>query len=296
MSKRREFIKSGALVAAGSLILPAACTTGKKDNKEEKVDSTPPSKMEAGIQVYSVRNQLREDFQGTMTTIAEIGYKLIEGYGLGLDGMFLGNISPEYYRKIIADLGMKLVATHCSYFNHDDASKMIEAAKKAGIEYLIIPSIPGEKRENIDAYKAAADNFNKIGEQCINAGIKFGYHNHAFEFEKIEDQIPQEVLITGTQADLVAFEADLFWATKGGYDPVELINKFPGRIKLVHVKDATSDLGEATVGEGVIDFKSIFEAGKKSGLEYYFIEDEREDDPFLNIKNDYDYIVAQEFV
>jgi len=298
MSTRKEFIKSATYVTAGSLILPAvACTPGKKDTNENNAEeATVPKRMESGIQVYSVRNQLIEDFADTMVKIAEIGYKLIEGYGLGLDGVFLGKISPEDYKKTVTDLGMKLVATHCSYFTSDDASKMIEAAHKAGIEYLIIPGIPRDNRETIDGYKKVAENFNKIGEQCNASGLKFGYHNHAFEFEKLEDQIPQEVLINETEQDLVAFEADLFWATKGGYDPVKLIKKFPGRIKLFHVKDATAELGEATVGQGVIDFKAIFEAGKKSGLVYYFIEDEREDDPFANIKADHDYIVAQDFV
>lgn len=293
MSNRRDFIRASSMIAAGSMIIPAgACSSGKKENNKSPVDV---KKMEAGLQVYSVRNQLKEDFAGTMKTIANIGYKLIEGYGLGLDGKFLGAISPTEYKNTITDLGMKLVATHCGYTIHQEASKMIDAAKIAGLEYLIIPGIPGDLRKTIDDYKAIAHNFNKIGELCNAAGIKFGYHNHAFEFEVMEGQIPQEVLISETEADLVAFEADLFWCTKGDYDPVKLIKKFPGRIKLFHVKDATVDKEEATVGQGAIDFKSIFEVGKKSGLEYYFIEDERTDDPFANIKADHDYMVAQTF-
>jgi sugar phosphate isomerase/epimerase len=301
MSRRRDFIKTSSYLAAGSLMIPAfSCSPAKKEEKGETADATeikePIKKMEAGIQVYSVRNQLNEDFAGTMKQLADIGYKLIEGYGLGLDGMFLGKIPADEYKKTITDLGMKLVATHCGYFKSEDAPKMIEAAKIAGLEYLIIPGIPGDIRQTIDGYKAIADNFNKIGEQCKSAGINFGYHNHAFEFEMMEDQIPQEVLISETQADLVAFEADLFWAVKGNYDPIKLINKFPGRIKLFHVKDMTAEGEEATVGQGSIDFKSIFEAGKKSGLVYYFIEDEREENPFANVKADHDYIVAQDFV
>lgn len=291
MSKRREFIKASSIIAAASLIAPAT-TYASKSKTARQVNK---SKMEAGLQVYSVRNQLKEDFAGSMKKISEIGYKLIEGYGLGLDGMFLGTISPADYKKTVTDLGMKLLATHCGYFNHDEASKMIDAAKIAGVEYLIIPYTPGGIRKTIDGYKAVAENFNKIGEQCNAAGITFGYHNHAFEFETMEGQIPQEVLISETEVDLVTFEADLFWATKGGYDPVKLIKKFPGRINLCHVKDATEEKEEATVGQGVIDFKSIFEAGKKNGLDYYFIEDERIDDPFSNIKADHDYMVAQDF-
>ena len=299
MTKRRDFIKTSSYLAAGSLVLPAiSCVSEKKEQKGEEVEKpvVEVKKMKPGIQVYSVRNQLAEDFAGTMKQLADIGYKVIEGYGLGQDGMFLGKISPEEYKKTVDDLGMSMVATHCSYFTSEEAPKMIELAKTAGVKYLVIPYLPGEIRETIDGYKAIAADFNKIGEQCNAAGIKFGYHNHAFEFEKMEDQIPQEVLISETQADLVTFEADLFWTVKGNYDPIALINKFPGRVNLVHVKDMSTEGEEATVGEGKIDFKSIFEVGKKNGLVQYFIEDEREDDPFANVKADFDYISVQDFV
>jgi sugar phosphate isomerase/epimerase len=301
MSKRREFIRTSTYLAAGGLILPAAaCSSGKKEQaetaEEKPVATAPKNTMKPGIQVYSVRNQLNEDFAGSMKKLADIGYKLIEGYGLNLDGMFLGKITPEDYKKTIEDLGMSLVATHCGYFESKDASQMIDAAKVAGVDYLIIPYIPEDIRTTIDGYKAVAENLNQIGEQCTAAGITFGYHNHAFEFETMEGQIPQEVLISETDADKVVFEADLYWTVKGEYDPIQLINKFPGRIQLFHVKDMSQDGHEATVGQGTIDFASIFEAGKKAGLEHYFIEDERTDDPFANVKADHDYIVAQSFV
>lgn len=283
MSNRREFIKTGACATAAGMMLPSFSFKKTK-------------KMAPGIQVYSVRNQIKEDFAGSMKKLADIGYKQIEGYGLNLDGKFLGKISPEYYKKTINDLGMKMIATHCGYFSNEDASKMIDASKAAGLEYLVIPFTPGNIRKDIDGWKAVAENFNKIGEQCNAAGIKFGYHNHAFEFEKLDGQIPQEVLISETDADKVIFEADLFWTVKGNYDPIALINKFPGRIKLFHVKDMSNDGEPATVGQGKIDFKSIFEAGKKAGLDHYFIEDERTDDPFTNVKADHDYIVKQKFV
>lgn len=296
MTNRRDFIKTSTCIAAGSIILPTAtyaAKMGKSPTKE--IISSPSGKMEVGLQVYSVRNQLKDDFAGTMKKISEIGYKLIEGYGLGLDGMFLGTHSAADYKKIVSDLGMNLVATHCSYFTSKDTPMMIEASKAAGLEYLVIPGIPRNARENADAYKAVAENFNKIGEQCNAAGLKFGYHNHAFEFEEIDGQIPMEILINETNKDNVIFEADLFWITKANHNPKKFIKKFPGRINLFHVKDATAEKEEATVGQGVIDFKSIFKAGKKTGLKYYFIEDERTDDPFANIKADYDYMAVQDF-
>ena len=286
MTNRRDFIKKSSMITAGSLIAPSFSYSSSIETA---------GKMDAGLQVYSVRNQLNEDFEGTMKKVAQVGYKLIEGYGLNLDGKYLGKVAADHYKKVVTDLGMNLIATHCAYFNHEDAPKMIDAARISGVDYLIIPSIPGRLRKDISGYQSVAENFNKIGEQCMAADLKFGYHNHAFEFDIIDNQVPQEILMNETDAEYVAFETDIFWCFKGGYDAVKLIEKYPGRVELFHVKDATAEKHEATVGEGVIDFKSIFEAGKANGLQYYFIEDERTDDPFGNIKADHDYIVAQDF-
>jgi sugar phosphate isomerase/epimerase len=278
---RRDFIRTSSVLAAGTILLPSFTMAD--------------SKMKPGLQVYSVRNQLKEDFEGTMEQVAKVGYKHIEGYGLGTDGKFLDKISPAHYKKVIADLGMELKATHCSYTSHDKAQKMIDAARETGMEYMIVPHTPDNVRETADGWKEVAENYNKMGEMCNKVGLKFGYHNHAFEFETLDDIIPQELLIENTEANLVHFEADLFWVTIGGYDPLDLLKKYPGRIQLFHVKDATADLEGSTVGEGIINFKKLFKAGKSDAVEYYFIEDEREDDPFKNIKADYDYMSSQKF-
>ena len=280
-TNRRDFVRTTSALAAGTMLLPSF-TFGK-------------STLKPGIQVYSVRNQLGEDFEGTMEYIAKVGYKQIEGYGLGVDGKFLGKISADHYARVIKDLGMEFIATHCSYTTSDKAQKMVDAAASTGMKYMIIPYTPDNVRKNADGWKKVAEDYNKIGEMCKKAGIKFGYHNHAFELEELDGIIPQELLIESTDADLVHFEADLFWVTKGGYDPVKLLKKYPGRIQLFHVKDATPDLEAETVGKGIIDFKKLFELGKKDVLEYYFIEDERTNDPFKNIKADFDYISAQPF-
>jgi sugar phosphate isomerase/epimerase len=280
-TNRRNFIKTSSMLAAGSMLLPSF--------------SLVKSGMKPGLQVYSVRNQLSEDFEGTMQVVAKVGYQHIEGYGLGTDGKFLGKISPSHYAKVIQDLGMEFKATHCSYTTSDKAQKMIDAAVETGLEYMIIPFTPEHVRKTADGWKNVAEDYNKMGELCNKAGIKFGYHNHAFEFEALDGIIPQELLIESTDPKLVHFEADLFWVTKGGYDPAKLLKKYPGRIQIFHVKDATPDLEGTTVGEGIIDFKSLFNAGRKDAVEYYFVEDEREDDPFSNIKADFKYIANQAF-
>ena len=273
---RKDFIMTSGVLAAGTMVLPSFTIKS--------------GKMKPGLQIYSVRSLLKEDFEGTVKKVAEVGYLNIEGYGLGTNGMFLGSITPAHYARVIRDQGMELIATHCSYTAADKAGPMIEAAAETGMEYMIVPGIPKNLRETIDQWKEIAENLNRLGELCNKSGLKFGYHNHAFEFEKIDGLIPQEVLIESTDAALVCFEADLFWVTKGGYDPLELIRKYPGRIRLLHVKDGNEEFEETTTGEGIIDFESIVKAGRKDAVEYYFIEDERLEDPIQHITDDFNFI------
>jgi sugar phosphate isomerase/epimerase len=278
---RKEFIKTSTALAAGAALLPSLSLAAQKRSP--------------GLQTYSLRKNLGEDFEGTLEYVAKVGYKNIEAYGLKPDGLYYGKITPKQHEKVVKDLGMELKSTHCSYAEVEKAKKMIEAAAETGMKYLVIPSTPRKYRNSADGWKQVAENFNKIGEICKENGLMFGYHNHAFEFEKVEGIIPQEYLIEATEVDLVCFEADLFWVMKGGYDAVELIKKYPGRIKLFHVKEATEEMEETTIGQGIIDFKSMFKAAKKD-LEYYFVEDERSDDPLGNIKADYEYVAAQNFM
>lgn len=289
-TNRREFIRAGSMMAAGAVLFPSHSFSGISASAGSSYSPEP------GIQLYSVRNQLSEDLIGTMKKVAEIGYVNAEGYGLGNNGLYPGDIEPAEYRKIVEGAGMHLLSTHCSHFTPEETSKMINLAKEAGFKYLIVGglSVPGDQR-TIDTYKQAAGEFNRIGEKCKSAGIQFAYHNHAIEFESKDGQIPQEVLMDETEPGLVYFEADLFWITKGGYDPLTLINKYPGRISLFHVKEVGVDGNETTAGQGIIDFKSCFKAARKRGLEYYFVEDERTEDPLGHIKDDFDYIANQKF-
>jgi sugar phosphate isomerase/epimerase len=282
MKTRRDFLKQGTVLSAGMLSAPMLFGGGNKNAK-------------LGIQVYSVRNQLNKDFKGTLKQIAKIGYKNIEAYGLGADGKYLGKVKPAEYKKMCKDLRMNLVSTHVNYFEADDAQVHIDAGLESGLEYLIIPYLSEEMRKTADDYKRIAENLNKVGAICNKAGLKFGYHNHAFEFETVDGQIPMEILIENTDADKVTFEADLFWITNGGFDPIKFMSKYEGRFSCFHVKDANKKLEAETVGKGIIDFASIFASNKKY-LKYYFVEDERTDTPIKNITAAYKYLSTADFV
>ncbi len=110
---------------------------------------------------------------------------------------------------------------------------VIEDTANAGMSYLVLPSIPKEKRQTLDDYKHLADEFNLIGEKCKKSGLKFGYHNHAFEFEKIEDQVPYDILLERTDPELCFMQVDFYWMVYGGYDPLDYINSYPGRFELM---------------------------------------------------------------
>ncbi|MDR8391594.1 TIM barrel protein [Aliifodinibius sp. S!AR15-10] len=113
----------------------------------------------------------------------------------------------------------------------------IDAAHTVGINYLICPFLTADQRQNLDAYKQLADQFNVFGEKCQEAGLQFAYHNHSFEFGEMEGEIPYNLLLDSTESDLVAMELDLFWIKMAGYDPVDYFNEYPGRFPTVHVKD-----------------------------------------------------------
>ncbi|HHP7242721.1 MAG TPA: sugar phosphate isomerase/epimerase family protein [Cyclobacteriaceae bacterium] len=284
--------KSMIWVACLSMIL-SACDSGNKSTSEEdsqepeaKVKETSAQPVAPGVQVYSVRDALKEDFEGTFKKVADIGYKNIEAFGLGKDGMIYG-MTPAEYKEVADKYGLNIVSTHATYFMPEDADAIIEAAKILDVKYVVVPYLGEEYRD----YDAVAANLNEVGKKFEGTGIRLAYHNHAFEFEPMEDgRIPEEVLIKGTNPELVTFQADLYWVVKGGTDPMELIKKYPGRFSLFHVKDANDALEQTTVGTGIIDFETILGAKDISGNQYYFVEDERTDDPFMNIEKALDHL------
>lgn len=276
----------------GIIVLLSSCTGTQKTSEESTTEMPPAETKDLGMQIYSARDALKEDFAGTMAKVASIGYKYIEAFGLGTDGMIYG-MTPAEYKKVVDSLGMTVLSVHSTYFTPEQADVMVKASQELGVKYHIVPYLQDDLRAD---YAAVAENFNKVGEKFKGSGVKFGYHNHAFEFEPTEDgSIPMEILIENTNPELVTFEADLYWVVKGGADPKELINKYPGRFALYHVKDADDSLNQTTVGTGIIDFESILKMKEVSGNENFFVEDERTDDPFANLQGALDYLNSIEY-
>ncbi|MFL2632278.1 MAG: sugar phosphate isomerase/epimerase family protein [Candidatus Marivariicella sp.] len=285
MINRRNFLKKGAVLSTWSF-LPSMIHEDKNKTTSKKL----------GLQIHSVRPQLLLDFEGTLKKIADIGFKNIEAYGLDASGLFIEKIKPLVYKKTVNNLGMNLLSTHVNYFDYENSEKVVDLCLEAGVKYAIIPSMPENFRKSINQYQRFAEYLNMVGEKFKESGITFGFHNHDYQFQKLENEIPYEILIKETEKELVTFQADLYWMTKGGADPLKFIHKFPGRYKSFHVKDIDLNGNRRSVGSGIIDFEAILNAKKVAGLKDYFVEDFRPDNsPFIKLKKSFDYLMKSNF-
>ncbi|MDZ7606725.1 MAG: sugar phosphate isomerase/epimerase [Cyclobacteriaceae bacterium] len=289
MEKRRQFLKTAGTFAAASLVLPFGCTTKKPAEAVAEQAAVEVTKKDIGLQLYTLRNEIQKDgVEATLKAVADKGYKWMEPFGY--EGRkFLGK-TPQEFAQICADLGMSVPSVHSvtevsSSGGKDAILDQMKSAVEDGlplVQNTALGSPEPEDRTSLEDYKRHIETWNKFGEVCKSAGIQFAYHNHDFEFIDFGGTKPYDLIMQNTDSDLVKFEMDLFWVAIAGQDPVEWINKEPGRFHLWHVKDMVSpenkyvidgmDRFFAPVGQGTIDFKRIFEARGTSGMQYFFVE------------------------
>lgn len=276
MKTRREFIKTASLLLAGSALLQACPSAIFK-----------PMEKLIGMQLWTLRGSIPENLLETLEKLSKIGYNSIEPYGF--DGKFYG-YSPIEFRKIIEDLGMNLTSTH-SGINLENAGKYLEAAAEAGLEYLILPSFMGRPHKTADDFKRVAEEMNKIGEIAKKTGIRFGYHNHDFEFEKTEDGYLYDILLEETEPDLVCFQLDIGWIAISGNDAQDYFQKHPGRFESWHVKDIDAEGKTTYIGNGIIDYPSLFAMAELAGMKRFYVEQEQyKGSPIEEAAESYRYI------
>lgn len=266
--KRRDFLRLSGNFAFGLALAPMAC---KLMSKEEEDALKTLSKF--GLQLYTLRDDLPKDPKGVLKQVSSFGYKQIEGYE-GPQGLFWG-MSNTDFKKYMDDLGMDFISSHCD-INKDFDKKAAEAAA-IGMKYLICPYKGPQK--TLDDYKKIAEDFNAKGEICKKNGIRFAYHNHDYTFNQVDGQFPQDVLMNGTDASLVDFEMDIYWVVTAGQDPEAWLKKYGKRFRACHVKDRTKNATDAadtcTLGQGTIDYARILKTAKKTGMQYYIVEQEK---------------------
>jgi len=242
------------------------------------------SKDRIGIQLYTVRDHMVVDLKNTLQRLAAIGYKEVE-----FAGYF--DHSPEEIRTILSGEGLASPSTHIPLkFIQNSPNQLIDAALTIGHEYIVMPWIIPHQR-SLYKYKEYIELFNKFGEQCQGAGLKFAYHNHDFEFEVIEGIRPMDLLLEGTDNNLVSFELDLYWIIKAGEDPLRYIKKYPNRFPLWHIKDMANDGSMRDVGEGIIDFEEIFKLKSLSGLEHYYVEHDNPPDSLMTASKSFNALL-----
>jgi sugar phosphate isomerase/epimerase len=208
--------------------------------------------------------------KNTLEEIASLGFKEIESAG-SAKGYYYG-LTPSEMGKTCKELGMKLTSGHVRL--DDDFEQTMDDAVASGQEFVICSSMPSDG-QTIDNYKKVADQFNKAGEACKKLGLKFGYHNHEYEFESENGKVLYDVLMDNTESDLVYMELDLGWVVVAGKNPLDYFEKYPGRFPLWHLKDMDMSKKESTeFGKGGLNIALMLQNKALSGVEHIYIEQE----------------------
>jgi sugar phosphate isomerase/epimerase len=251
-----------------------------------------------GLQLFSLREQLPKDVKGVIAKVAQAGYKQVETFGYSKEHGFWG-LSAAEFKKLLSSNGLTTPSGHYgmdSFLksgNINEIDNAIEAATILEQTYVTVPYINADLRQNGNDIKSLTNWVNVAAKRVQNAGLKLGYHNHNFEFEPVEGQMLMEVLLKNTDPDLVDFEMDVYWVVRAGQDPVKWLENYPGRFKLIHVKDMdkTDPKLNTEVGSGSIDFQEIFAVTKYQNVKYYIVEQENyKMDPYASIAQSNKYL------
>jgi sugar phosphate isomerase/epimerase len=268
---RRKFL--GTVTAAA--ILAPRLGWAAESRKIEKI----------GLQLYTVRNQMQDDFDGTLAKVAGIGYREVEFAG------YFGR-SPKDVKASLDRAGLVSPSAHFnSTYLGEQWPGVLESAGVIGQRYVVCSSVEEKLRQQPGAWQRIAEMFNQAGEAARKAGIQFAYHNHSFEFNAVEGKLPYDILLDGTDPNLVKMEMDLYWAVNAGADPLAYFNRYPGRFSLVHVKgrDQGGNMTQVAA-DNSIDWKALFAQSEKAGIRHYFVEHDNPQVPMDSIRASYAYL------
>jgi sugar phosphate isomerase/epimerase len=280
ISRRTFFVQAG-LVSAGAMLPTAAW--GR------------PLPYPPGIQLWTVKEEMARDFEGTLRALGRMGYRRIEAAG------WHGR-TPAQFRAAVRRAGLDPVAAHYGLRDLiDDTEGRLAFARDVGVKYVVASSpAPSRALEQgkpwsigvaeamtLADWRSNAEAMDKIGRRARQMGMRFGYHNHSAEFLAYERRLPMDEIVRLTDPDNVVLELDIGWVAGAGYDPVETISRYAPRIHLLHIKDLASavrvpgrmieDERTTVIGQGTIDWKGVFRAVRRAPIHSYFVEQE---DPF----------------
>jgi sugar phosphate isomerase/epimerase len=264
---RREFL--GALSGAGVTL---SLGLARAD------EAAPTKKIPVGLQLYSLREQCRKDLPGMLAAVSGIGYKAVEFAG------YHGRTAKEL-RKLLDDNGLVACGTHTPYDSvlEDKLKATVEFNQTIGNKFLIVPSmVAASKQQWLDKAKL----FNDIADKVKAGGMWIGYHAHAHDFLKFDEETAWDIFFGHTKPEVI-MQLDTSNCRDGGADPVEVLNKYPGRVRTIHIK-ANGGGPEAVIGEDKVDWKGVFEfCETRGGTQWYVVEHETSKDPLDAVKRSF---------
>ena len=284
MVSRRAFLEA---TSAAALV---AKTAGAKELRT------------VGVQLYTVRSVLPKKPEETLRAIEKIGYREVEATYDNLD-----KIWPALKATSLKPVSIHLDENDIMNGSDDKIRKVIDRVKEHGFTYAVFAWVPPEKRGGLDRMRGLAEKLNKTGEKCRDAGLKFCYHNHAFEFQPMNGTTRFQVLVDTLDKNLVGLELDCFWVSVAGHDPVEVLKQVSGRVELLHLKDKAKgypvryneEVAPSTfkeVGNGSLDWPAILRAAEAAGVSHYFVEqDATPGDPVESLRQSFNYISKLNF-
>jgi sugar phosphate isomerase/epimerase len=231
-----------------------------------------PQTIPLAVQLYTLRDQIAQDFAGTVEQVAQVGYAGVEMAGYG-------NLrTAAEAKRALDDVGLKIVGTHVGIESlENDITRVFDEQHALNSPTIIIPWMPEERRADAAGWKRAAQSLNPIGAKCRERGLELCYHHHSFEFQEHNGKTGMDILLENAEPGLVKIELDVYWLKHGGEDPVTFVQRVGGRAPLVHLKDmaAGPERRFAPVGAGTLDFKSIVAAMRASGARWGIVEQDQ---------------------
>lgn len=286
MKSRRDFLKTAAVAVAGGLVAPSLLSScGSSSSATTKT---------IGLQLYSLREMEKEKgIVEVLKAVAKMGYKRLETANYD-NGLFY-SMKPSEFKKVVDDLGMSVTSSHLSKAYDPEKKNEImawwdqatEAHSQLGVKYMIQPWMPVNADTTLDYIKMYCDYFSSVGMLTARSSIAFGYHNHDFEFKKIDDTIIYDFMLENVSKNHVLFELDVYWIQKGGYNPVDYMKKYASQIKVLHIKD-DKELGAS----GTMDFEAIFNQAYANNIKDWYVEVEQytNNNPEESVKQSFDFL------
>jgi sugar phosphate isomerase/epimerase len=308
----------------------AAVTESNPTATSSAPPGSAPTRLDRiGVALFTIPHLLDQDFAGAMQMLAEIGYKEVEFFGpypfsvpkthegwqpvaaaLGLKQTGYYGLTPQQVKEILDRNGLSSPSMHVDLDTlRERMDDVAEAAHLLGQRYVGIAAIPAAERHTLDDYKRVADEFNIIGARAAELGLRFFYHNHGYGLSELAGEIPFNVILERTDPHLVDLQLDLYWATAGGADLSSYLKSYPGRFRLLHIKDMSQpvrfagDGGNpeqwmalfpyiAEAGDGVLDLTAILSQAVRSGAQHFLVERDLAPNPIETLQKSYQHLAA----